>query len=355
MMPVERPSLTELNDRAAADLQTHLDGADTQLRRGNVNVLGSMHAGACHGLYGYLARMFSQILPDTAEVEYLERQASLWGITRKPAAKASGDITLSGTSGSVVPAGTLWERSDGARFETTAEATLVEGAATVAVVASEAGADGDTPADSLMGLVPYVPGLDQTATVATGGITGGADAETDDALRARVITRMQEPPAGGAQNDYTAWAMQVSGVTRAYCYPNRLGPGTVGVTVLCDDADGGPIPGPAVIEAVQDHIDGLRPVTAAVTVFGCTAEPVDFDIRLQGVDTEAVRSAVIAELTDLFRRESEPEGGVLISHIREAISIAAGEHDHVINSPTADVSAGTGELLTVGSFTWEDA
>ena len=354
-MAVERPSLTELNARISADLQAHLPGANTQLRRGNLRVLAGVHAGASHGLYGYLARMFQQILPDTAEVDYLERQGSLWGITRKPAAKAGGLLDCTGNDGCVIPAGTAWDRADGVRFQTTAQAEIVEGGAQVAVIAQEGGADGDTPADSIMSLVPYVAGLDQAANVAEGGITGGADEETDDALRARVITRMQEPPAGGAEGDYLAWALEVPGVTRAFVYPSRLGPGTVGVAVLSDDAEGGPIPGQAVLDEVQAHIDGLRPVTAAVTVFGCSANPVDFDIRLMGADTEPVRAAVIAELEDLFRRESEPEGGVLISHIREAISIAAGEYDHVIISPSANLSAGTGELLTIGSFTWEDA
>jgi uncharacterized phage protein gp47/JayE len=353
-MPFERPTLTELKDRTNSDLEAHLPGADIQLRRGNVQVLSSVQAGAAHGLYGYLERMALQILPDTAEVEFLERQGSLWGISRKPAAKAGGQIIITGANGSVIPAGTQFDRSDALRFVTTQEGTISGGSATVGLIAQEAGADGDTAEGSIFALAPYVPGLDQAATIATGGLTGGADAETDDALRARIITRMQEPPAGGAKHDYEAWALQISGVTRAYVYPERMGAGTVGVTILTDDAEGGPIPGQPVIDEVQAHIDDLRPVTASVTVFACSANPVDFDIRLQGVDTPEVRAAVQAELADLFRRESEPEGAVLISHVREAISVAAGEYDHVINSPSANVSAGTGELLTVGSFTWED-
>ena len=353
-MAVERPSLTELRDRVKADLETHLPGADTGLRRGNIQVLSHAHAGACHGLYGYLQRMFSQILPDTAEMAFLERQAAIWGITRKTASKASGSLIATGVNDSVIPTGTQWDRADGVRFVSTSEAVIADGQATVPIEASEAGADGDTPEGSIFGLGPYLPGLDQAASVAEGGISGGADAETDASLRARVLSRIQTPPQGGSDQDYVAWALEISGVTRAWCYPNRLGPGTVGVTVLTDDAEAGPIPAQAVIDEVQDYIDGLRPVTAAVTVFACVAVAVDFDIRLSP-DTNAVRAAVQAEIEDLFRRESEPEGTVLISHIREAVSIAAGEYDHTILSPTTDQAADPGELLVPGSFTWEDA
>jgi len=69
-------------------------------------------------------------------------------------------------------------------------------------------------------------------------------------------------------------------------------------------------------------------------------------------DTEAVRAAVAAELADLIRREAEPEGGLYLSHIREAISLAAGEVDHALVSPVADVAAGTGEIITMGAITW---
>lgn len=351
-MPLERPTLTELHERIKADLRSHLPGADTELRRGNIQVLSKVHAGATHTLHGFLQRMSLQVMADTAEAEYLERHTAIWGITRKPASKAAGQLEATGVTGSVIPAGTEWERADGARFATDAEATITEGAASLSITASAAGADGDTVEGSQLTLVGYVPGLDQVAEVAESGLSGGADEEADDSLRQRLLTRIQEPPHGGAQTDYEAWALEVPGVTRAYVYPNRTGAGTVGVTVLTDDADGGPIPSSTVIETVREYIDERRPVTADVTVFACSASPVAFDIRLTP-DTATVRAAVQAEIEDLFRRESEPEGTLLISHIREAISIAAGEADHTLNSPSADIEAGAGELLTVGTIAWE--
>ena len=62
--------------------------------------------------------------------------------------------------------------------------------------------------------------------------------------------------------------------------------------------------------------------------------------------------AVEAELADLIRRESEPGGTLLVSHIREAISTSAGETDHVLTSPTADVVEQATEIATYGMTTF---
>ena len=55
---------------------------------------------------------------------------------------------------------------------------------------------------------------------------------------------------------------------------------------------------------------------------------------------------------DLLRRESEPGGTILVSHIREAISIAAGEMDHELQLPSGNVVFGTGKIAVPGIITW---
>ena len=62
--------------------------------------------------------------------------------------------------------------------------------------------------------------------------------------------------------------------------------------------------------------------------------------------------AIEAELADLIRRESEPGGTLLVSHIREAISTAQGETDHELTSPTADVTVQATQITTLGTVTF---
>ena len=351
-MPFTRPTLDELHQRIKADIQAHLPGADVELRRGNLGVLAKVHAGAQHTIYGYLVRQALQLMPDTAEAEFLERHAGIWGVDRKPAAKAQGQVRFTGTDGAVIPAGTELRRSDDRRFATQDEASISGGQALVQVTAQEEGAQGDTAGGVSLRLVGYLAGVDAVATVETEGLAGGADPESDDSLRQRLLARIQQPPAGGAQHDYVAWALQVPGIAKAYCYPQRMGLGTVGIAVLAEDGQGGwTIPDQAAVDAVAEYIEPLRPVTAEVYVFAPQAAPLDFDIRVTP-DTSQVRAAVEAELADLIQRESEPEGTLLISHIREAISIAAGESDHTLISPTQNVSAAAGEIITMGTVTW---
>lgn len=352
-MPFERPTLTELINRAETDLQSRMPNqSGGLLRRSVLAVIARVHAGIAHGLYGFLHWMSLQIFPDTSESEWLERQASLFGITRTPASAATGTVTFTGSNGSTIPAGTVLLRSDGAEFATDSEGEVASGSVDVAVTASDAGADGNTDEGITLTLASPLSGVDSEATVATDGIAGGTDDEPDDDLRARLLQRMRNTPQGGAESDYERWALEVSGVTRAWVYPEHLGPGTVGVTFVMDNQEGTIIPGSGTVDDVQAYIDERRPVTADVTVFAPAAVPLDFTID-PSPDTASVRLAIENELRDMLIRDAEPGGTILLSRIREAISISAGEENHDLVSPAADVTHSTGEIAVMGTITWQ--
>lgn len=349
-MSFTRPDLPTLINRAEADIETRLPGADARLRRSNLNVLARVHSGAAHGLYGYLEWISRQVIIDTADGDMLERHASIWGVERKAASPAVGDITVTGSNGAIVPADSTLARSDGAQYTTDAEATISGGTATIAVTAIEGGQAGNAAASSSLSFDTPIAGVSATATVDASGLTGGADTEIDGDLRARLLARIQAPPHGGAQHDYVAWALEVAGVTRAWVYPGELGLGTVTVRFVRDD-DASPIPDAGEVAAVQAYIDGVRPVTADVTVVAPIAVPLNFTIDIVP-DTAAIRAAIEAELRDLLRREAEPGATILLSHIREAISQAAGENDHILTVPAANVTHAVGEMATFGAITW---
>ena len=349
-MPFARPSLADLIARVASDIEAGLPGTDARLRRSNLGVLTRVHAAATHGLYGYLDFMARQLMPDTAETEFLERHASVYGVARKPADYARGNVLASGTSGAVVPAGTELQRADGRIYFTTAEATLASGTAILAVIADAGGTDGNATIGTVLVMTQPVAGVEPAAPVQSGGLVLGADAETDDALRGRLLARIQAPPNGGSREDYVAWALQVPGVTRAWVYPLEDGVGTVRVRFVRDN-DVSLIPDGPEVTAVQNYIDGVRPVCANVTVSAPTAVAMPLSIAVTP-DTTDVRAAVTAELQDLLLREASPGGTILLSHIREAISIAAGETNYVMTVPSADVTRTAGQITTLGTITW---
>lgn len=345
-----RPTLSEIIERARADYEARLPGADSRLRRSFLDVLARVQSGAASNLYGYLDWIARQILPDTAEAEYLARHASIWGMARKAATAAVGTVDATGSDGVDIPSGTVLTRVDGARFLTTADATVAGGTAALAVEAEASGPDGNTEAARQLTFVSPIAGVQAAALVAAGGLAGGADEESDTDLLARLLQRIRNQPQGGALADYERWALEVDEVTRAWVYPLYLGEGTVGVTFVMD---GRPdiIPLTADVDAVQAHIDTLRPVTAAVTAFAPIPYDVDMLIAVSP-STAEVKAAVEEELADLFTRDSVPGGTIYLSRIREAISIAAGEDNHVLHLPSADIISPAGNLARLGTVSW---
>lgn len=246
-----RPSLQTLIDRIVADLNTRLPGTDARLRRATLNVLARVLAGAAHLLYGFVSFIAQQIIVDTAKVEWLERHASIWGINRKVAVAATGTATFTGVNGTDIPAATKVGRIDGAEFATVALVTIAAGTAIASMKASVVGVLGNTDTAIPLTLLAPITGIDSTATVDTPGLSGGANAELDDPYRVRVLDRIQEPPHGGADFDYTKWALEVAGVTRAWVGALELGPGAVTVRFVRDDDTGSIIPDAGEVTTVQ--------------------------------------------------------------------------------------------------------
>lgn len=349
-MSFTRPTLSEIIARVQSDIDAGLDGADSRLRRSPLDVLAKVEAGVAYGLYGYLDWIARQALPDLADEEQLLRWVTIFGLARKPATAAAGAVTVTGANGSVIPAGALLMRGDGAEFEIQAQATIAGGTATVQVEASEPGAGGVSVAGVKLTFVSPIAGVNAVATVAGGGVGGGADEEAIDALRERLLARIRETPNGGAATDFERWTLEVPGVTRAWIYPSWMGAGTVGVTFVMDERED-IIPQPADVDQVAAYLDPLRPVTAQVVVFSPLDTPLNLSIAI-APSSLAVKAAIEAELRDLLYREAEPGGTLLISHIREAISTAAGETDHALTVPAGNVTVDAAELLVLGDITW---
>lgn len=344
-MPFETPSLPVLVDRTQSDL------ASDTLRRSDAQVLARTLAGTAYGLYGYLDWIAEQILPDRADEETLERIALLrLSQPRNPAQPASGGVSFVAVAGAVVDAETVLQAGDGRTYRLTANVTTVAGLNTGTVEAVDAGTLGNADAGLQLTLVQPVAGVTNSFTVQAPGLTGGIAQESIESLRARVIRSYRLVPHGGSAADYETWALEVPGVTRAWCRGSYLGPGTVGLFVM-RDGDADPVPNPAQLEEVKAYIEPLRPVTAELYVLAPVEVPVNYSIH-PVPDTTAVRAAIQAQLIDLHDREAGLGETLLLTHIAQAISGSAGETDHDLVSPTADVPAGTNELLTFGGITW---
>lgn len=358
-----RPALADLITRIRADVLQRL-AVDDPLRQADAEVYSRVLAGGINGLYGYLDWLAKQLMPDTAESEYLDRWASIWlSVPRKPAVVATGIVAFTVQTGAVIPAGTILSAVDGTEYQTTASATVVGATATAPIAAIVAGIAGNKPTGQTLNLSSPITGV-QTAALTSGAVGGGSDIELDPDLTARLLARIQQPPHGGTGADYVEWALEVPGVTRAWCYPGELGAGTVTVRFMRDN-DVSPIPDSTAVANVQAYINALRPVTANVTVVAPVAVPLNFTIALTP-NNSVVQAAVQASLVDLIKREASPGGyyadpttgnlvaggTMLLSHMNEAIALSTGETDHTMSVPSGNVTNSVGNITAMGTITW---
>lgn len=359
-MPFVRPTLQAIVDRVQGDIKGSL-GITTILRRSYLAAFARAVSGLSHVLHGHLVFLSKQIFPDQAEIEYLERWASIYGLERNPAVFAQIQIDVTFTSPGTVPAGTVYQRSD--QTEYTVDSDIVAAVAGVVqgtLTASESGSSANIDDGQTLSLQSPIAAVETDALVDS-TIIEGEDQETDELFRQRIVDRIQNPPAGGTVEDYKAFAFTVSGVTRVWVLPGYLGLGTVGVSFVQDNDSPSIIPSVAEVQAVQLAIDERKPVTAEAIVFAPSENLVDITIALNP-NTVAVQNAVLAELEDLFSRESQVKGafssvsqpaytGIIpLSRINEAISIAEGEQDHVLTSPTVSPEPiADGGILILGT------
>lgn len=364
-MAFNRPTLDQLIERVKTDIKGEMQ-ITTILRRSFLSAISRALAGLSHLHFGFLDWLSDQVFPDTAESEYIDRWAVIWGVIRKEATFAQMTITITGNSGGVVPAGTTYQRTDGVEYTLDSEVTIpVSGTIEGTITCSNAGESGNIDIGNTVSLISPIANVDTEATIST-VVIDAEDQESDDSLRSRLLSRISSPPLGGSANDYITWALEVAGVTRAWVLPLYLGAGTVGVSFV-EDGEVDIIPSAAKVDEVNSYILERKPVTADLTTFAPVEAAMDLTIKLKPNTTD-VQDAVMAELEDLIKRDATLAGSykspsenntgtILLSKINQAIGIAVGVEDHEISLinglAPANVTPNVGELITLGNITWQ--
>lgn len=316
--------------------------------------------------YGLIDWCSRQSTPWGADGEYLSAWAALKGVLRNAATAATGSVQFTGVENSLIPAGTAVQRSDGWQYTLDSDLTIVGGSGTAPITASDFGAAGNANAGTLLTLTGSVSGITRPGT--SSDLVGGADTETDDSLRSRSLLAYSSLATGGSAADYTIWARQVAGVTRAWA----MSPGGGYVTVwtmwdVVNQSTGGfPIgtDGASQYETryptaagqqllVADHLFGLRPVTALVVSGAPKAQPINMTIADLDPNTQVIRDQIQQALIAQFLRVGSPLGMTLYqSSISEAIlSVPAVKHFDL--TVPDEIAIAVGSLPTVGTITYQ--
>lgn len=368
-MPYPRPTLTALRQQAIEDITTSgVPNISGLLRNAVLRVLAWVMSGLAYSVYGYIDWIAREAVPFTATDEFLEAWAALIGIYRKDSTPASGHATFTGTPGRLVANGAGLTRQDGTPYTATADATVDStGNVLVPFLAAVNGAATDCDDNTPISLDPPIAGIN-AGGVTVGPTTGGADQETDDSLRTRMLEKYREPPQGGSTADFTEWALEVPGCTRVWIVPQGYGAGSVVVFPMFDDVesahDGFPqgTDGCAAEEprgptatgdqlAVAEHIWPVQPVTSLVYVAAPTPFPVDVVLQALTPNTVELQGQIVAALEDMFLVTAEVGGTLYPSDLYQAILATPGVDHFTMSVPAAPVIAPGGALPILGTLT----
>lgn len=173
-------------------------------------------------------------MPDTATGSDLDRIVAIYGLARRAAGGSSGQMTITTSANTFIATGSQLIDSGGLRYTVSTGGTYTNASPTnlIAITALDTGKATNHAVGDVLRWVSAPPYAAPTTIVATGGLTGGVDLEDDNTLRARLFSRLQNPPGGGnwTQCKMIAEAASTS-VMVASVYPAANGPATVHIAV----------------------------------------------------------------------------------------------------------------------------
>lgn len=315
--------------------------SDVDKREGSV--IFDALAPACLKLAEYYAQLdnfVDLVLADTAVGKYLDRVADERNLTRKQAVAAVRQVTAS----EAVTIGSRWAIDD-----IVYDITALISDGLYSATCETAGSVGTTYTGQLSN-------IDNTsdATVILGDvIISGEDEETDDALRARYMLKVQTPAASGNDADYKEWALSVTGCGAAKVFPLWNGNGTVKVLVV----DSNMAIDSSLPSAVAAYIETVRPIGAAVTVGSPTGLNISVtaNVKLDGSQAlTQVQTAFTAALAEYLKSSVFKTYSVSYAKIGSLLLSTPGVADYnslTVNGGAANITIPDNDIPIAGTVT----
>ena len=297
--------------------------------------------------------VLDQSFPQTAQGMYLDYHAETRGITRGAAEKAAGVIRFAAadkvTAACPIEKGTVCMTAEGVRFETTEDVAIAVGSQWVDVPAqaAEAGAGGNVIAGTVTLLSAMPVGVVQCTNPAA--FSGGCDAESDEALRRRVLASYQRLPNGANAAYYEQEAMRYPGVAAAKAVGRARGIGTVNVVIATHAG----VPDAALLAAVETDLQRKREIAVDVKVLAPTVEMVAVTAALKaapGYTFAEVKAGAQSALEALFTGELLGKSVTTARLLTLLCGVEGVENVH-LTAPAADVAVGSTELPMLGTVT----
>jgi uncharacterized phage protein gp47/JayE len=182
----------------------------------------------------------------------------------------------------------------GSQYATDEAATIdKDGQAKIKATCVAVGVSGNTDAGTISIIPMSIPGIRSVNNPADFG--DGFDEESDADLLKRYYLKVRTPATSGNTYHYRNWALSIDGVGECKVISCWKGPGTVEVLIVDSNMA---TASDAIIKAVADYIETVRPIGATVTVTSPSPMPINIDVAIDGtLDIQALKKS----MTDYFR------------------------------------------------------
>lgn len=251
------PTYSELYESIKSDLRNKL-GITTIVGKLVLLAFAAVQAAKLKIFYHLAEKIQENIFVDTCDDETLLRYG-LVKLNRLPyiAVSAQYKVSVSGTTGAVIQAGTTFVSVDtstnpGQVFILETEYTLPSTTGEVILTAEIGGTESALILGDILQVTSPISNVDSFVTV-TSEEVAPVDNETMAEYRIKVINAYRTEPQGGAKVDYQLWAVDAAGVRRVYPYVVNNSPGDIEIYVesLYDDG----VPDAAMLSEVESVIE----------------------------------------------------------------------------------------------------
>jgi len=183
-------------------------------------VLAFVLAGAVNTMHGYVTQALKENDPATMCCDNLVRYGAIHGINMYASTRAKGLVAITGEPLAAIPSSIRFVGESGREYKLDPGVTFnpvtldSSGNAVLRIVAVLGGTGYDIPAGTVLVVSTTYPGIDINATVVGNGIVGGADNESCESLRARVVSSERAGVISTNQKWYLQQTGRYPGVTR---------------------------------------------------------------------------------------------------------------------------------------------
>lgn len=385
------PTTNEIRAELLSRISSAINQDIPTLEKSFVGTVAGALAMVVTPIYKYATERARQNLALTATLSGLDSIGQNFGVDRNTGTPAIVTVDVTGTDSSTIPITAAWiGDSNNVRYYPEEAHTFSGTTGQINLVASEVGDTGNAVSGDTFTLSIPLSGVDSSATYSAMD-TDGADRETDDDYRRRVLDEIRTVGGGGNSADYRRWGGETNGVYRVFPYSGspegeseEIGNRTVYVEADTTEANPDGTADNTLKTAVRSSINydpdtGLERVPLGLTddtLFVESVTRTGFFVEITNLDASGNEAAVksdIEDAVDEFLRGATPfitgldsdidkndvistiavseiVQGVLKTNAATAESIVVSESEG--GADLGVYTLGQGELAKLDTLTW---